>query len=126
MADNKTDIWVYAHWAGMPESKCIGILSAHQAKGKKAFSFEYDGAWIKSKEQMLLDPDIGWYSGPQFSKKEQNFGIFLDSMPDTVARVDPVRCGPVSAHPTTESAHELDPVARTSPERNDRVLGPAR
>src|SRR5436190_1067164 len=67
----------------MPEPKCIGILSAHQGKGKKDFSFEYDKEWIKSKEQILLDPEIGWYSGPQFSNKEQNFGIFLDSMPDT-------------------------------------------
>ena len=86
MADNKTDIWVYAHWVGMPEPKCIGILSAHQAKGKKAFSFEYDTEWIKSKPQMLLDPEIQWYTGPQFSNKEQNFGIFLDSMPDTWGR----------------------------------------
>lgn len=86
MADNKTEIWVYAHWIGMPEPKSIGILSAHQAKAKKAFSFEYDKEWIKSKEQMLLDPEIGWYSGPQFSNKEQNFGIFLDSMPDTWGR----------------------------------------
>ncbi len=31
MAD-KTDIWVYAHWKGMDEPKCIGILSAQQAK----------------------------------------------------------------------------------------------
>lgn len=86
MADNKTDIWVYAHWVGMPEPKCIGILSAHQAKGRKAFSFEYDKEWIKSKPQMLLDPEIRWFTGPQFSNKEQNFGIFLDSMPDTWGR----------------------------------------
>ena len=86
MADNKTNIWVYAHLVGMPEPKCIGILSAHQAKGKKAFSFEYDKEWIKSKPQMLLDPEIQWYDGQQFSNKEQNFGIFLDSMPDTWGR----------------------------------------
>jgi len=40
MANNKTDILVYAHWLGMPEPQLMGILSAHQAKGKKAFSFE--------------------------------------------------------------------------------------
>ena len=86
MADNKTNIWVYAHWVGMPEPICIGILSAHQAKGKKAFSFEYDPNWIRSKTQLLLDPEIQWYTGQQFSNKEQNFGIFLDSMPDTWGR----------------------------------------
>ena len=83
MAANKTDIWVYADWVGMTEPKCIGILSAHQAKGRKAFSFEYKAEWVKSKQQLMLDPDIGWFTGPQFSSKTQNFGIFLDSMPDT-------------------------------------------
>ena len=86
MAANKTDIWVYAHWVGIPAPKCIGVLSAHQGKGKKSFSFEYDLNWIQSEEQFLFDPDIGWYSGPQFPNGKENFGIFLDSMPDTWGR----------------------------------------
>jgi serine/threonine-protein kinase HipA len=86
MAQNKFDIYVYAHWKGMQEPKLTGILSAHFAKGKKAFSFEYDKEWIKSKQQMLLDPDIQFYSGPQFPNNKENFGIFLDSMPDTWGR----------------------------------------
>ena len=86
MATSKTDILVYAHWSGMEEPKCIGILSAQQAKGKKAFSFEYDPSWIQSKEQMLLDPDITWYTGPQYPNGKENFGVFLDSMPDTWGR----------------------------------------
>ncbi len=86
MATSKTDILVYAHWSGMDEPKCIGVLSAQQAKGKKSFSFEYDPAWIKSKEQMLLDPDITWYTGPQYPNGKENFGVFLDSMPDTWGR----------------------------------------
>lgn len=83
MAQNKFDIYVYAHWMGMQEPELTGILSAHFAKGKKSFSFEYDRNWIKSKQQMLLDPDIQFYSGPQFPTNKENFGIFLDSMPDT-------------------------------------------
>jgi serine/threonine-protein kinase HipA len=86
MAATKTDILVYAHWFKMEEPKCIGILSAQQAKGKKAFSFEYDPAWIRSKEQMLLDPDITWYTGPQYPNGKENFGVFMDSMPDTWGR----------------------------------------
>lgn len=82
----KTDILVYAHWSGMEKPKSIGVLSAQQAKGKKAFSFEYDSDWIKSKEQMLLDPDITWYTGPQYPNGKENFGVFLDSMPDTWGR----------------------------------------
>ena len=85
MAD-KTDIWVYADWKGMTSPKCIGILSAQQAKGRKAFSFSYDIDWINSQEQMLLDPDIAWYSGQQYPNGKENFGVFLDSMPDTWGR----------------------------------------
>ena len=83
MAAGKTDILVYAHWRGMAEPKRIGRLSAHQGKGRKSFSFEYDKVYLKSKEVFLLDPDIGWYSGSQFPGGKENFGIFLDSMPDT-------------------------------------------
>ena len=86
MATNKTDIYVYAHWLGMPEPKCMGVLSAQQAKGKKAFSFEYDVNWICSKEQQLLDPDITWFTGPQYPNGKENFGVFMDSMPDTWGR----------------------------------------
>ncbi len=85
MAD-KTDIWVYADWKGMVSPKCIGILSAQQAKGRKAFSFSYDADWLSSREQMLLDPDIAWYSGQQYPNRKENFGVFLDSMPDTWGR----------------------------------------
>ncbi len=86
MTTVKTDIFVYAHWIGMIEPKCIGLLSAQQAKGKKAFSFEYEMDWIQSKEQMLLDPDIGWYKGQQYPFGKENFGVFFDSMPDTWGR----------------------------------------
>lgn len=86
MASGKTDIWVYAHWLGMKEPKCLGILSANQAKGRKAFSFTYDKDWFKSGEQYILDPEIGWYNGPQFPVGKENFGVFLDSMPDRWGR----------------------------------------
>ena len=82
----KTDIWVYAHWKGMLEPKCIGILSAQQAKGRKTFSFSYDKDWIATSEQLLLDPDIAWFGGSQYPNGKENFGIFLDSMPDTWGR----------------------------------------
>ncbi|WP_395045047.1 type II toxin-antitoxin system HipA family toxin [Flavobacterium sp.] len=82
----KTDIYVYAHWQEMPEPKIIGILSAQQAKGKKAFSFEYNKEWLKSVQKFLLDPDIQLYSGPQYPNQKENFGIFLDSMPDSWGR----------------------------------------
>ena len=86
MDKTKIDIWVYAHWIGMSDPKCIGILSAHFGKGRKSFSFEYDPEWISTREQLLLDPDLGWYSGQQFPNNRDNFGIFLDSMPDSWGR----------------------------------------
>lgn len=86
MATNKKDIYVFAHWLGMNEPELLGILSAHQAKGRKAFSFEYDKIWLQSKNQRLIDPDIQFYSGQQFPNNKENFGIFLDSMPDTWGR----------------------------------------
>lgn len=86
MAGLKQDIYVFAHWKGLPEPHLMGVLSVLYARGKKAFSFEYDKAWLKSKNQMLLDPDIQFYSGFQYPNNKENFGIFLDSMPDTWGR----------------------------------------
>ncbi|QQT25292.1 type II toxin-antitoxin system HipA family toxin [Sphingobacterium spiritivorum] len=86
MAVNKTDIYVYADWIGLSQSTLVGILSAHQAKGRKAFSFEYDKQWLKTNAQRLIDPDIQFYSGQQFPNNKENFGVFLDSMPDTWGR----------------------------------------
>ncbi len=97
MDKSKIDIWVYAHWVGMRDAKCIGILSAHFGKGRKSFSFEYDSEWISSKEQLLLDPDLGWYSGQQFPNGKDNFGIFLDSMPDSWGRTLMQRREPIRA-----------------------------
>jgi len=62
-------------------SETHGILSAHFAKGKKAFSFEYDKTWLKSKNPQVMDPDIQFCTGAQYSNDKENFGVFLDSMP---------------------------------------------
>ena len=83
MGSGKFDIYVFANWSGLKGPLFIGTLSAHFAKGKKAFSFEYDKNWLKTDAQQLLDPDIAFYSGPQYPPSKENFGIFLDSMPDT-------------------------------------------
>lgn len=104
---NKTDIWVYAHWKGMDEPKCIGILSAQQAKGRKAFSFSYDEGWIASQEQLLLDPDIVWYRGQQYPTGKENFGMFLDSMPDTWGRTLMKRRAAINARQEGKSVPTL-------------------
>ncbi|NVN18760.1 type II toxin-antitoxin system HipA family toxin [Muricauda sp. HICW] len=83
MAQGKYDIYVYADWIGLNGPIQVGVLSAHFAKAKKAFSFEYNKDWLDKGLYQSLDPDIAFYSGPQYPTDKENFGIFLDSMPDT-------------------------------------------
>ncbi len=111
MKAKNTNIWVYAHWLGMSGPKCIGLLTAQGGKGKTTFSFEYDREWIKSKEQFIFDPDIRWFAGRQFPGAQQNFGIFLDSMPDTWGRTLMKRKAAQIAkerNETTKILHEKD------------------
>lgn len=86
MAGNKTDIYVYADWQELGGPQLMGVLSAHQAKGRKAFSFTYDKQWLRSGNQYLIDPDLQFFAGQQFATGKENFGVFLDSMPDTWGR----------------------------------------
>ncbi len=89
MATNKTDILVYADWLEFSKNnqqKIIGILSAHQGKGKTVFSFKYDKNWLSSEKPFLLDPNILWNEGIQFPEGKNIFGIFNDAMPDTWGR----------------------------------------
>lgn len=76
MSVNKTDIYIYADWQGLVQPTLVGVLSAHQAKGRKAFSFEYNRNWLTKDALRLIDPDIQFYSGQQFPNKKENFGIF--------------------------------------------------
>jgi serine/threonine-protein kinase HipA len=82
----KNQIYVYAHSQEMDNPKLIGILFVQQGKGKKVFSFEYDKAWLKTENNFRLDPDLQFFGGPQYPGQKDNFGIFLDSMPDTWGR----------------------------------------
>ena len=59
----------------------MGILSAHFAKEKKAFRFEYDTTWLKSENLQIMDPDIEFCADVQYSNDKENFGVFLDSIP---------------------------------------------
>ncbi|MDD4778678.1 MAG: hypothetical protein PHV53_10380 [Fermentimonas sp.] len=57
----------------------MGILKADVLRGKEIFSFEYSDEWLKSDSAHVLDPDLGFYSGPQYLRDEKpNFGLFLD------------------------------------------------
>ena len=117
MAEGKFDIHVFADWTGLEGATLIGTLSAHFAKGKKAFSFEYDKNWLKTDGQRLLDPDIEFYSGPQFPANKENFGIFLDSMPDTWGKTLMKRRAAQDARANHESC-----LLYTSPSPRDGLL----
>ena len=107
MSADKKDIFVYAHWMGMLKPELIGILRAHQGKGRKSYSFEYNLEWLKGNNFQLLDSDIGFFTGPQFPNKKENFGIFLDSMPDTWGRTLMKRKRALQAMEEGKKAHFL-------------------
>ncbi|MCC5926964.1 MAG: HipA domain-containing protein [Bacteroidetes bacterium] len=87
MASDKTDIIVFAHWKGMPDPIKMGVLTAQEARGHLAWSFAYEKEWLDTQSQIQLDPDLEWFTGPQYSKDNKpNYGMFLDSMPDTWGR----------------------------------------
>ena len=86
MATDKIDILVYADWLELKDSKLIGTISVHQAKGRKIFSFKYHEKWLETEKPFLFDPDITWDKGQQFPIGKSNFGIFNDAMPDTWGR----------------------------------------
>lgn len=107
---SKKDIYVYADWQGLNGPNLIGILGAHQAKGRKSFSFEYDSIWLKSGQGIFLDPELGRYQGTQFPVGKENFGVFSDAMPDTWGRKLMQRRAALVREPgeTKRSLHEID------------------
>ena len=82
------NIYVYADWSGLNGTSLIGTLRAESIRGSEVFSFEYDNNWLHSDQLFVLDPDLNYYSGPQYLPDDKpNFGLFLDSSPDRWGRV---------------------------------------
>ncbi|NCA77730.1 MAG: type II toxin-antitoxin system HipA family toxin [Alphaproteobacteria bacterium] len=66
----------------------MGTLYSTPSRGKEIFSFEYLKGWLESRFAQQLDPDLVYYSGPQYLKEgKTNFGIFMDSAPDRWGRM---------------------------------------
>lgn len=82
----KQEIYVYAHWDEMEVPILMGTLVGQLTRGRRVFSFKYDDKWLSSGYDFILDPDIGFYSGVQYPRNKDNFGVFLDSMPDRWGR----------------------------------------
>jgi serine/threonine-protein kinase HipA len=82
------NIYVYADWIGLNGPLYIGNLRVESIRGNEVFSFEYDNNWLRSDQLFVLDPDLNYYSGPQYLQDDKpNFGMFLDSSPDRWGRV---------------------------------------
>ena len=82
------DILVYADWFELKGAMLMGVLSVVHVKGRESFSFQYDANWLKSGRAQNIDPDLQLFSGAQYlSPDKKNFGIFLDSSPDSWGQV---------------------------------------
>lgn len=63
----------------------MGTLFVSQTRGKEFFSFQFNEAFLDRSPRILLDPDLQFYPGQQYTSKS-NFGIFMDSAPDRWGR----------------------------------------
>lgn len=81
-------ILVFADWSELKVPRLMGTLYSTPSRGKEIFSFEYSKGWLESGFAQQLDPDLVYYSGPQYLKEgKANFGIFTDSAPDRWGRM---------------------------------------
>lgn len=81
-------ILVYADWIELGQPCLMGVLRADHGRNKEIFSFTYDKEWLKAGPALLIDPQLGLFTGPQYNQEEKpNFGLFMDSAPDRWGRV---------------------------------------
>ncbi|MDA3939740.1 MAG: HipA domain-containing protein [Spirochaetia bacterium] len=105
---NQKIILVYAHWKGIDQPELMGNLSVSTVRAKEIFSFEYSSGWLEKGIGFIIDPDLSFYSGPQYTKPDKtNFGIFLDSSPDRWGRVLMKRREAIDAIQDGRSEREL-------------------
>lgn len=87
MHHNNKEILVYADWMDLKAPFSMGLLQVNQIRGKEVFSFSYNKKWLENSPALMLDPDLGLYTGPQYLQDTKpNFGLFLDSSPDRWGR----------------------------------------
>jgi len=82
------EIFVFADWEELKGPRLMGTLSVTHIKGREVFSFTYSKQWLQNGIAQNIDPDLQFYSGPQYlAGAKPNFGTFLDSSPDRWGRV---------------------------------------
>jgi len=82
-------IEVDGDWSALGEATPIGRLLVDRVRGKESFAFSYHESWLASNHCRLLDPELQFYTGPQYppDQERNNFGLFLDSSPDRWGRM---------------------------------------
>lgn len=80
-------IYVFSDWQAGTPPQLMGKLYIQPVRGKEVFAFEFELDWLKSQDLRLLDPDLQFSLGAQYTAPGQsNFGLFLDSAPDRWGR----------------------------------------
>lgn len=80
-------IQVYADWKGLGGPQKMGTLQRQVTRGKEVLSFEYEEVWLTRGDSRLLDPQLQFLPGRQFTDASGNFGLFTDSAPDRWGRL---------------------------------------
>jgi len=87
MAADTKQIYVYEHWSSA-KPRLLGCLFVDRIRGEEHFSFEYDTGFLRSlSSAFILDPELYFYQGRQYSNTKQAFGVFADSAPDRWGRM---------------------------------------
>ena len=60
------EIEVWADWRELGAPMRMGHLRSTPSRGKEVFSFSYDQAWLDAGHSRQLDPDLRFFSGPQY------------------------------------------------------------
>jgi serine/threonine-protein kinase HipA len=78
-------IEVYKDWSADEPPKRLGTLRVHPGRTGELFDFTFDDDALTdgALSKQTLDPDLGFFPGPQFPKGGRTtFGVFKDSSPD--------------------------------------------
>ena len=83
----RAPIHVYADWQGLLEPTLMGQMHRSVVRGEEVLAFEYDNAWLKQGEALLLDPGLQLVAGRQYPDASGAFGLLTDSAPDRWGRL---------------------------------------
>ena len=79
MSNESKIIYVYADREEFSKPVLMGHIHTQYIRGKEIFSFEFSEDWLNSKLPLVLDPDLQYFPGRQYSDAGKGlFGIFLD------------------------------------------------